>query len=85
MNSSPAPTQRIQSVDLLRGVVMIVMALDHVRDFFHSAAMSGSPTDLATTRNALASADHPSKRMVGDTYEGQCDSSPAGRPTALED
>jgi hypothetical protein len=40
MISSPAPTQRIQSVDLLRGVVMIVMALDHVRDFFHSAAMA---------------------------------------------
>ena len=33
MNSSPAPTQRIQSVDLLRGVVMIVMALSRVRDF----------------------------------------------------
>jgi len=65
MNSSPAPTQRIQSVDLLRGVVMIVMAWGHVRDFFHSAAMRGSPTHLATTRNALAPADHPSERMVG--------------------
>ena len=41
-------------MDLLRGVVMMVMALHHVRDFFHSAAMSGSPKDLATTRNALA-------------------------------
>jgi uncharacterized membrane protein len=52
-------------VDLLRGVVTVVMALDHGRDFFHSAAMRGSPTDLATTRNALASADHRSERMVG--------------------
>jgi uncharacterized membrane protein len=32
---------------------MIVMALDHVRDFFHSAGASGSPTDLNTTTPAL--------------------------------
>jgi uncharacterized membrane protein len=39
--------QRVTSVDVLRGVVMIIMALDHVRDYFGSAA--ANPTDLATT------------------------------------
>jgi uncharacterized membrane protein len=38
---------RVDSVDLLRGVIMLLMALDHVRDFFGSA--SANPTDLATT------------------------------------
>ncbi len=46
--SAPAP--RLDSVDLLRGLVMIVMALDHTRDFFHSSAIHGiSPLDLART------------------------------------
>ncbi len=32
---------------------MIIMAIDHTRDFFHIGAMTGSPTDLATTTPQL--------------------------------
>jgi uncharacterized membrane protein len=45
--------QRIDSIDALRGTIMIIMALDHVRDMIHRAAMSSSPTDLATTTPIL--------------------------------
>lgn len=49
----PAGTYRIASIDLLRGLIMIVMALDHVRDYFHAGAFTGDPLDLNTTTPVL--------------------------------
>lgn len=44
---------RVTAIDAVRGLVMIVMALDHVRDFVHAGAMSFSPEDLTRTTPAL--------------------------------
>src|SRR5450432_175500 len=41
--------KRIQSIDIARGLVMIIMALDHVRDLIHTSSATQSPTDLSTT------------------------------------
>ena len=45
--------KRIESIDLLRGIVMIIMALDHVRDYFHNSAFIYNPEDLAHTNVVL--------------------------------
>lgn len=45
----PAARARIASIDALRGLVMLLMLVDHVREFFYLHAQVGDPMDLATT------------------------------------
>jgi uncharacterized membrane protein len=44
---------RVQALDILRGLVMVIMTLDHTRDFVHSAAMAFPPEDLGQTTPAI--------------------------------
>src|SRR6476620_11176443 len=44
---------RIVSVDLLRGLVMVIMLLDHTREYVNADALLFSPTDLSRTTTAL--------------------------------
>ncbi len=47
-----ASRSRFDSIDLLRGMVMILMALDHTRDYFFNQS-SIDPADMAHTTPAL--------------------------------
>src|SRR6185503_8830837 len=48
---APRTTSRVESVDLVRGAVMILMALDHVRDFVSKQRFP--PEDLSRATAAL--------------------------------
>lgn len=49
----PLNKSRIFSIDFARGLAMIIMALDHTRDYFHKFAFIHEATDLEHTSPAI--------------------------------
>lgn len=51
--TAAAARTRLAAVDLLRGIVMVIMVIDHTRDFVHGPALHYDPTDLTRTSAAI--------------------------------
>ncbi len=45
MQQPKSAQERIQAIDILRGLVIVIMALDHVRDYFHASGSQYDPLD----------------------------------------
>jgi hypothetical protein len=53
MTSASVHKNRVFSIDLIRGLAMIIMALDHTRDFFHKYSFLHDAADLEHTSPAI--------------------------------
>lgn len=51
--ATPGEGRRIEAVDLLRGFVIILMVLDHTRDYVHPSGYGPDPLDPLTTTPLL--------------------------------
>jgi uncharacterized membrane protein len=52
-SSTLQPGSRVQALDVLRGLVIVLMALDHVRDYLHESGYAYDPLDPSVTTGAL--------------------------------
>ncbi|MGE7155706.1 DUF1624 domain-containing protein [Methylorubrum rhodesianum] len=52
-DTCPLPRARIGAIDALRGLVMLLMLVDHVREFFYLHAQVSDPVNLAATPPGL--------------------------------
>lgn len=53
MTTNQVSNERIRSIDIVRGIVMVIMAIDHVRDLAGNEFITTGPTNLQTTTTAL--------------------------------
>lgn len=49
MQQKGGKSKRIESTGLTRGIVMVITAPNHSRDFFHCGAFTDDPLNLSTT------------------------------------